>query len=384
MGVDFLGIENLQENNSRPSRIQGGSKMKEMIIPSKLNEGDTVAFISISGGRAGDEDMLPRYLLGKRRFERIFNVKVVETPHALKGSSYLYEHPEKRAEDLMWALKDDSIKGIICNQGGDDSYRVLPYIDPKVIHDNPKVFMGFSDIATWMAVFTYAGVRAYYGPTVLTPLAQPGKLDEYTENAIRRTLFSTEVIGEIKPAEKTTPIDWTTTYKIDGVQYERFPDNDEIEDLRDPIPWTIGSGYKVLQGTGKVRGHVIPVCGGPLWQIMGTKFFPGPDVWEDSIIALEHCNIYDSKLAGLHELRAFAAARVFDKAKAVITGPMDDDSRETILKVICKEVNRPDMVILENVDYIHRTPMTVLPVGALMEIDCDAPGIEILESGVAS
>ena len=345
--------------------------MKKLIIPPKLNKGDKVAFISISGGRAGDEDMLPRYLLGKRRFEKIFNVKVVETPHALKGSSYLYEHPEKRAEDLMWALKDDSIKGIICNQGGDDSYRVLPYIDPQVIHDHPKVFMGYSDIATWMAVFTYAGVRAYYGPNVLTPIAQPGKLDEYTEDAIRRTLFSNEVIGEIKPAEKTTPIDWTTTYKIDGVQYERFPDNDEIEDLRD-----------LLQGTGKVRGHVIPVCGGPLWQIMGTKFFPGPDVWEDSIIALEHCNIYDSKLAGLHELRAFAAAGVFDKAKAVITGPMDDDSRETILKVICKEVNRPDMVILENVDYIHRTPMTVLPVGALMEIDCNVPGISILESGV--
>ena len=29
--------------------------MKELIIPSKLNEGDTIAFISISGGRAGDE-----------------------------------------------------------------------------------------------------------------------------------------------------------------------------------------------------------------------------------------------------------------------------------------------------------------------------------------
>ena len=242
--------------------------------------------------------------------------------------------------------------------------------------------MGFSDIATWMAVFVYAGVRAYYGPTVLTPLAQPGKLDEYTENAIRRTLFSTEVIGEIKPAEKTTSIDWTTTYTINGVQYERFPDNDEIEDLNDPIPWESGMGYKVLQGKGKVRGHIITVCGGPLWQIMGTKYFPGPDVWEDSIIALEYCNIYDSKLAGLHELRAFAAAGVFDKAKAVITGPMDDDSRETILKVICKEVNRPDMVILENVDCIHRTPMTILPTGALMEIDCDDPRINILESGV--
>ena len=360
--------------------------MKELIIPSKLNAGDKVAFISISGGRAGDKDMLPRYMLGKRRFERIFRVEVVETPNALKGSEYLYEHPEKRAEDLMWALKDDSIKGIVCNQGGDDSYRVLPYIDAQVIHDHPKVFMGFSDIATWMAAFAYAGVRAYYGPTVLTPIAQPGKLDEYTENAIRRTLFSNEVIGEIKPSDKNTPIDWNTTYTIEKglrkVQCERFPDSDAIEDPKDLIPWTAGTGYKILQGSGKVRGHIIPVCGGPLWQIMGTRYFPTADMWEDSIIALEHCNVYDCKVAGLHELRAFAAAGAFDKAKAILTGPLDDDSRETLFKVILNEVHRPDMAILENFDFIHRTPMTVIPVGAQMEIDCDNPRIEILEPGV--
>ena len=367
--------------------INRGGKMKKLIIPSKLNEGDKVAFISISGGRAGDKDMIPRYMLGKRRFERIFNVKVVETPHALSGSEYLYEHPEKRAEDLMWALKDDSIKGIITNMGGDDSYRVLPYIDTQVIHDHPKVFMGFSDIATWMAVFAYAGVRAYYGPTVLTPIAQPGKLDEYTEEAIRRTLFSNEIIGEIKPSEKNTPIDWSTMYTIKKgsreLQCERFTDNDAIEDLNDVIPWTPGTGYKILQGCGKVRGHFIPVCGGPLWQIMGTKFFPSADMWEDSIIALEHGNIYDCKVAGLHELRAFAAAGAFDKAKAILTGPLDNDSEETLLQVICKEVHRPDMVIVENVDYIHRTPMTILPVGAQMEINCDVPKIEILDPGVS-
>ena len=56
--------------------------MKQLIIPSKLNAGDKVAFISISGGRAGDKDMVPRYMLGKRRFEKIFNVEVVETPNA--------------------------------------------------------------------------------------------------------------------------------------------------------------------------------------------------------------------------------------------------------------------------------------------------------------
>ncbi|WP_026526417.1 LD-carboxypeptidase [Butyrivibrio sp. VCD2006] len=130
--------------------------MKKLIVPKKLSAGDTVAFISLSGGRAGDTDMLPRYETGKRRFEEAFNVKVIETPNALAGSDFLYEHPEKRAEDLMWALKNDAVQGIVCNMGGDDSYRVLPFIDTNVIHDNPKVFMGYSDIATWMAVFAYA------------------------------------------------------------------------------------------------------------------------------------------------------------------------------------------------------------------------------------
>ena len=66
---------------------------------------------------------------------------------------------------------------------------------------------------------------------------------------------------------------------------------------------------------------------------MGTKYFPSAEIWEDSIIAMEHCNVYGSKLAGLHELRAFAAAGAFDKAKAIVTGPLDCDSEETLLQV---------------------------------------------------
>lgn len=87
--------------------------MRDLIVPKRLCAGDTIAFISISGGRAGDPDMLARYETGKKRFEDIFGVKVVETPNALKGTQYLYDHPEKRAEDLMWALQDDEIKGYL-------------------------------------------------------------------------------------------------------------------------------------------------------------------------------------------------------------------------------------------------------------------------------
>lgn len=79
--------------------------MNNLVVPKVIRKGDTIALISISGGRAGDEDMLYRFQIGKQRLEKIWNVNVVPTPNALKGSQFLYEHPEARADDLMWALK---------------------------------------------------------------------------------------------------------------------------------------------------------------------------------------------------------------------------------------------------------------------------------------
>lgn len=337
--------------------------MKDLIVPKKLRPGDTVAFISLSGGRAGDPDMKARYEIGKQRFEEIFEVTVVETPNAFMGSEYLYRHPEKRAEDLRWALQNKEIKAIICNMGGDDSYRVLPYVDVEVIRNNPKIFMGYSDIATWMAVFAYAGVRAYYGPNVLTPIAQPGSLDLYTEEAIRKTLFRSDILGEIKCSEAFTPIEWRNLKPK-------------------KIKWIKNTGYNIVQGNGKQQGRIFCLCGGPMRQIMGTKFFPKPDFFENTFLALEHGAPYGSHLAGLHELRSFAAAGVFDKASGIITGKLDEESKASLLKVVNEEMHREDMIILENVDFVHHTPMTVLPMGALAEIDCEKVSFSILEAGV--
>lgn len=337
--------------------------MKELIIPKTLQKGDTIAFISISGGRAGDPDMIGRYYLAKERFEREYGVHVVETPNALKGNDFIYSNPQLRADDLHWALTNPEISGIVCNQGGDDSYRVLPYINLEIIRNNPKVFMGFSDIATWIAVFTAAGVRSYYGPCVLTPIGQPVEFDDYSKEAIRKAIFSEEVIGEIQPPRKYTKIEW----------------NDEIDP--EEIIWMQNDGYSVVQGEGSVTGRIYPICPGPLQQIMGTKYFPSPDTFDGAILAIEHGNPYGSALAGFHQMRAFAAAGIFDRAAAIITGKLDDISRNYLRKVINEEVHREDMVILENVDFVHRTPMTVLPTGALCEIDCRYRKFSILEAG---
>lgn len=337
--------------------------MNELIVPKRLKNGDTVAFISISGGRAGDPDMIGRYQLAKKRFEEEYGVKVVETPNALKGKEFIYKHPELRAKDLHWALTNPEIDGIVCNMGGDDSYRVLPYIDTRIIHDNPKVFMGYSDIATWMTVFAYAGVRGYYGPNVLTPIGQPGEFDEYSKEAIRKTLFSDEIIGEIKPCDSYTPLEWNNSINPKD------------------IIWTKNDGFSIVQGKGSVTGRIFVICPGPLQQIMGTKYFPPEEFFEGTVLAIEHGQPYGSALAGFHSLRAFAAAGVFNKAAAIITGKMDDQSRALLLKVINEEVHREDMVILENVDFIHHTPMTVLPTGALCTIDCERKSLFIPEAG---
>ena len=45
----------------------------------------------------------------------------------------------------MDSFKDKEIKAIFCNLGGDDTVRLLPYIDYEIIKNNPKIFMGYSD-----------------------------------------------------------------------------------------------------------------------------------------------------------------------------------------------------------------------------------------------
>lgn len=57
----------------------------------------------------GEKEFYHRYLLGKERLEKVFSLKVITMPNALKGVEYLYKHPEARAKDLMDAFKDKRI-----------------------------------------------------------------------------------------------------------------------------------------------------------------------------------------------------------------------------------------------------------------------------------
>jgi muramoyltetrapeptide carboxypeptidase LdcA involved in peptidoglycan recycling len=59
----------------------------------------------------------------------------------------------------MSAFSDMSIDGIISSIGGDDSIRILPFLDLNIIREHPKIFMGYSD--------TCGTVRGEFGMTNL-------------------------------------------------------------------------------------------------------------------------------------------------------------------------------------------------------------------------
>lgn len=204
-----------------------------MIKPKKLKKGDKVAIVSLSSGLAGEEMFRHRYELGKKRLEQLgFNV--VTMKNALKGIEYLYNHPEKRAEDFMDAILDKDIKGIICNIGGDDTIRLLPYIDFEAIANNPKVFMGYSDTTINHFMMQKAGVVSYYGPAVMTDFAENNSMHIYTLKYINEVLLENSEDIVIKSSDK-----WTSEYLDWAIE-----ENDNIPRKMNEEKY----GYEVLQG----------------------------------------------------------------------------------------------------------------------------------------
>ena len=92
-----------------------------------INKVRTVGIVSLSSGIIGEDSVQHEVRIGIGRLKRFgLNIKFME--HARKGLSYISKHPDKRAEDLIQAFKDDSIDMILCAIGGDDTYRLLPYL----------------------------------------------------------------------------------------------------------------------------------------------------------------------------------------------------------------------------------------------------------------
>ncbi len=346
--------------------------MNNLIKPQRLRPGDTVAAVSLSWGGAGDPDLLWRYARGKKRLEEEFGLHVREMPNALKGSGFVYTHPEKRAEDLMAAFMDKDIRGIFTTIGGDDSIRMLPYIDFSVIRNNPKVFLGYSDTTVAHFMCLCGGLSSFYGASVLAEFAENVDMFSYTKEYVKKTLFDSRPIGLIPAAPG-----WTSEY----LAWEE-KNRDTAREL------TQNSGYEVLQGTGRVQGRLIGGCIDVLEMLKGTSLWPVPEAFEDAILFLETSEDMPEPRYIECWLRNYAAQGILHRLRGILWGKpyhhrYYEAYKQAIQKVLCLEYGLCDLPVLYNMNFGHTEPMLCLPYGALAEIDCDKSAFSILESGVS-
>ncbi len=345
-----------------------------MIKPPKLRPGDKVATISLSWGGPGT--FPHRYQAGKQQLEDELGLTVIETPHALREASWLQRHPQARAEDLMEAFVDPSIKAIISTIGGDDSIRILPYLDLDIIRSNPKIFMGYSDTTiTHMACFK-AGLISFYGPAIMAGFAENGGMFPYMVDSVRKTLFSSASIGNIAPN-----MDGWVVEILDWADPENQPRKRKLNPSQ---------GWKFIQGKGVRRGHLIGGCFEILDWLRGTDLWPEPDMWRGAILFMETSEEAPPPSAVLYGLRTCAATGILAKLSGILfarpggqISPEQFTEYDKVLhQVVTEEEGLSDLPIITHMDFGHTDPMFVLPYGVQAEINCDTQQFAIVESAV--
>ena len=133
------------------------------VKPAKLTEGATIGIVSPSSfSEPFGLGQGVNYLR-----ERGYKVVLGECTRNLTKSGFMSGKDEARARELMDMFADEDVDAIFCARGGYGAMRVLPLIDFDVIRDNPKIFMGYSDITTFhVAIHQRTGLVTFHGPSI--------------------------------------------------------------------------------------------------------------------------------------------------------------------------------------------------------------------------
>jgi muramoyltetrapeptide carboxypeptidase len=162
------------------------------VKPDRLRHGDTVCIVS-----PGSPSLAPVHLDRGRASLEHLGYRVIASPH-LNDRYLLFAGTEKaRADDINNAFRDDSIRAIVCAQGGCGASQVLPYLDFSLMGKHPKIFIGYSDItALQTAMLNKTGLVTFYGPMAATEFGK--RITGYTANSLLTLLTQTGGTFELK------------------------------------------------------------------------------------------------------------------------------------------------------------------------------------------
>ena len=335
----------------------------------------TVGVVSLSAGTLGEDFVRHELELGVRRLEH-YGLKVRFLPHALKGIDYLKAHPEARAADLLEAFRDPEIDLILCAIGGDDTYRLLPYLFDEGRLEKAacrKPFLGFSDSTVNHFMLHKVGLPTFYGQSFLSDVCEMDtEMLPYTRRYFEE-LLRTGTIRQVEPSE---------------VWYEGRTDYSPAR-LGTPLPAHPAEGWKLLQGPPVFSGKILGGCLDTIHDFFdGERYadmpalcqkyglFPGAADWQGRILLLETSEEQMSPEKFSRALGFLKQAGVFKAVSGILFGrPMDNVHREEYHRRLAAAVDDPSLPILADVSVGHALPRCILPFGVNARVDAQAQTI---------
>lgn len=335
----------------------------------------TVGVVSLSAGTLGEDFVRHELELGVRRLEH-YGLKVRFLPHALKGIHYVKAHPEARAADLLEAFRDPEIDLILCAIGGDDTYRLLPYLFDEGQLEKAacrKPFLGFSDSTVNHFMLHKVGLPTFYGQSFLSDVCEMDtEMLPYTRRYFEE-LLRTGTIRRVKPSE---------------VWYEGRTDYSPAC-LGTPLSAHPAEGWKLLQGPPVFSGKILGGCLDTIHDFFdGERYadmpalcqkyglFPGAADWQGRILLLETSEEQMSPEKFSRALGFLKQAGVFKAVSGILFGrPMDNVHREEYHRRLAAAVDDPSLPILADVSVGHALPRCILPFGVNARVDAQAQTI---------
>lgn len=356
---------------------------RNMVKPQPLKAGDTVVIVSLSSGLLGEAFCSHNIAIGKKRLEDMgLNVKF--SKNSLKGMEFLKEHPKARADDLKEVFLDHEIKAVICAIGGEDTYRLLPYLledqefKDSVLH-HPKIFTGFSDTTINHLMFYKLGLTTYYGPNFMCDISEiSDTMLPYTEREFCRYLGIKSQRAIVPGA---TWYEERTDFSANAMGVNRA----EHPDLK---------GFELLQGSPVFSGELLGGCLESMYEILAGKrfgdqpglcskygIFPSEEEWDHKILFIETCEEKPSPAQFREELLELKKRHVFDHISGIIVGKPQDECYYEEYKPVLKEVvDCIELPIVYNVNFGHAYPRCVLPYGVNITVDAEKQRIEFCEA----
>lgn len=309
-----------------------------MIKPPKLKPGATIGIVSPSYHI--DEDIYKR--TAQIFTERGFNIAEGQS---IKLSDNLYSGtPKQRAQDIMNMFINPKIDAIICARGGYGANRVLPLLDYEVIKQNPKIFMGYSDITSFLTSFTQkTGLVTFHGPMLVT---YKNGFIEYNFSYFLKTLTGDSPITILPP-----------------------------KDLRPRI---------LKNGTAKG-----PLWGGNLCLLLNRLGTPDQLNTDDTILFIE--DIGEQHYRFDRMMVQMRNAGMFDNINGLIFGELVDmedtdpsfgKTTDEIIMDVCSDLDIP---IITNFPCGHGKYQATLPISIPVKLDAKtgSSSLTILESPVS-